>query len=150
MTDFTNAAGTGYVDGDGFRGAPIPGVNPASAGNLTHKPASFPSGISGQPSIAPTLVVAAGASQGNATKLTGNGMYFASTTTSLEGLELPANVTGLGLWIFAPTAHGIKVYPPLHSTIDASASNVAISLAAAKSAFFVAEDSTHWRSLRSA
>jgi hypothetical protein len=102
MTDFTNAAGTGYVDGDGFRGAPIPGVNPASAGNLTHKPASFPSGISGQPSIAPTLVVAAGASQGNATKLTGNGMYFASTTTSLEGPGAAGERDGPGTLDFRP------------------------------------------------
>jgi hypothetical protein len=145
MTDFTNSQGTGTVQSDGFT-SPVASGPPGQASG----PAKFPAGLAGQPSVAPTFVAGAGSTQLGATQLLAGSFNVASVTQSSEGLLLPVNVTGEGLWVFAPLTKAVKVYPKLHCFIDASASNVSILLAAAKGAFFYSEDASHWRTVRGA
>jgi hypothetical protein len=97
----------------------------------------------------PQVLAAAGATQGDASAITG-GVVMVSTTTSAEGVRLPTAVTGLNVLVCAPLLLNVNVYPATGGTIGVAAQNAAVVLAAAKSSLYIAENTTQWRALTGA
>lgn len=129
-TNFGNDAGTGTVGADGFNG-PV-------TGSLTN------GGISGTFTNAPTVVAAAGASQGTATQIGNVFVVVVTATTSAQGIKLPTAATGRTLLLLTTGTKAPLVYPFLHDKIGTGASNIALQLTANKGGFFFAKDSVTW------
>jgi hypothetical protein len=148
-TNFCTDQATGQVHSDGFTGPPLAGVAPGS-----YAPATHPSGASlgALLMLGQQLVAAAGTTQGSATAISASGgpVIMATTTTSTEGLKLPANITNEVWVVFIPGSHGVKVYPPTNSRIDALSTNAALTIAAGKAVLFYSRDSTRFVTLKGA
>jgi hypothetical protein len=80
---------------------------------------------------APQVLAAGGATQGNATAVTGNRVVI-TVTASTEGVILKAIATGASTSLVVPGSIGSKIYPPVGGKIDATSTNGAITLAAGK------------------
>lgn len=92
------------------------------------------------------VVAAAGATQGGATALPTTAQNVQVTVTaSTEGVILPVAATGKIRRIFVPGTVGVKVYPPVGGTIDASSANTAVVLAAGKGNIYIATSATAWK-----
>lgn len=98
-----------------------------------------------------TNIASAGATQGSATPITSRTVIVATATASSKGVQLPAAATGVEVTVVnAGPTFGVKVYPFLHGTINAGASNVADTtvLAALKTTIYLAINATKWVTLR--
>ncbi len=144
-TSFKNKAGNGYVEADAFEG-PL--------GRSGHSQPAFISTAqisnlqsTGFSSQAPQLVAAAGATQGNATAITGGVAILVTVTNSAKGAKLPAAVTGRKVEIYNGTAAGCKIYPATSDKIATAATNAAVVLVANKSNIYRAQDAKTWRVL---
>lgn len=90
-------------------------------------------------------VTAAGATQGNATAITGSkAIITVAATASTHGVRLPTAVTGLEVLIANNGAFGAKVYPATNAKLGASATNAAIVLAVKKANRYIALNTTQW------
>lgn len=91
-------------------------------------------------------VAAAGSTIADATLIGGTkSVVLITTTTSAEGVRLPAPVAGKRLELFAPTGLNVNVYPTTGGTIGAAATNAAVVLTANKGQIFQGESATAWR-----
>lgn len=91
----------------------------------------------------PTIIAAAGATQGNATAIT-TGFVIVTVTASTQGVKLPAASTGLTVRVSIGGTKGVKVYPAAADKISTAATNVAVLLVADKTNLYVAKDQTTW------
>ena len=115
-TNLSNGAANGYVEADGFLGAPS--AADTAAQRLSTTVASFPNGLTttkiintGQSTHQLVTVKATGNSVANARTVgTASSFIVVTATASTEGVKLPTLVTGLQVTIFAPTAVGVLVY----------------------------------------
>lgn len=148
IIDRLNGLMRGTLDGiwsGTFNGA-LGGTTPAAV-SATTLAATGAQSLSGQVALTtvPQALAAAGANQGAAAAITGN-VVMVSTTTSAEGVILPAWVAGANVLVFAPLALNVNVYPPVGSQIGVAATNAAVVLAAAKASRYVADAATNvWR-----
>lgn len=96
--------------------------------------------------IAPQLLTAAGATQGNAALIVGSkAVITIATTASTHGVRLPVAVTGLEVEVANAGAFGVKVYPSTNGKIGAASTNVADTvLAVNKTNRYVAVNTTLW------
>ena len=94
----------------------------------------------------PQLVVAAGNTIGSSTAITANlAIVTAYSTSSQNGVKLPAAATGREVTVVNKTGGTIKIYPTAHQFINALASNVADTvLAIKKSNTYIGTDASHW------
>jgi hypothetical protein len=92
----------------------------------------------------PQTLAATGATQGNAAQITAQ-LVFVTITASTEGVKLPSAVPGMEVTVCADTAKGVKVYPATNAKIGSAATNVAVALAANKTAKYYAFSTTQWR-----
>lgn len=99
----------------------------------------------------PVAIVSAGATQGGATPIVNRTVVVTTATASSKGVELPTAATGLEVTVInkGPT-FGVKVYPNVHGTINAGASNAADTtvLAAGKTTIYLALNATNWITIR--
>lgn len=90
-------------------------------------------------------VTAAGATQGNATAITGSkAIITVAATASTHGVRLPTAATGLEVLIANNGAFGAKVYPATNGKLGASSTNAAIVLAVKKANRYIALNTTQW------
>lgn len=76
----------------------------------------------------PTLIAAAGATQGNATAIgvgQQNVIITSATTNSSKGVRLPVGTTGIEYSIANAGSHGVKIYPATGCKIATNNTNVA-------------------------
>ena len=102
---------------------------------------------SGSKTVGITTVAAAGTSVGTATAIVGTAsVVLVTTTASSEGVKLPTPATGLRIDLYAPTAHGVKVYARAsgQSIGTATTNTTAYAVAANKGTFFLAISATKW------
>ncbi len=91
------------------------------------------------------VVTAAGATQGNATAITGSkAIITVAATASTHGVRLPTASTGLEVTIANNGAFGAKVYPATNGKLGASSTNAAIVLAVKKANRYIALNTTQW------
>lgn len=102
--------------------------------------------------VAPQVVSAAGASQGNATAITSSkAIITVATTASTHGVKLPTATTGLEVLVANAATFGAKVYPATGGKIGAAATNIADTvLAINKANRYIAVNTTFWVVLRGA
>lgn len=91
----------------------------------------------------PTIVAAAGATQGGATQIT-TSRVIVTVTASTEGVKLPTAATGKLVYINVGGTVGVKVYPFTNDKISTASTNVAVALAADKGNVYIAKDATTW------
>lgn len=101
------------------------------------------------PIVVPQVVAAAGATQGGATLITKQKVRV-TVTASTEGVKLPVAATGMVVKVMVPGTIGTKVYPNTNAKLDASATNVAVVLAAGKTNIYEATSTTQWITMKSA
>ncbi len=105
-------------------------------------------GIGGTVAVAPQILSAAGATQGNATAITKSvAIVTVNTTASTHGVRLPTAATGLMVWVANAGASifGIKVYPGTNGKIGAASTNAADTvLAKNKANLYIARNTTFW------
>lgn len=91
-------------------------------------------------------VTAAGATQGNATLITGSkAVITVSTTASTHGVRLPSAATGLEVLIANAGTFGVKVYPSTNDRIGAASTNAAGAvLAINKATRYIAISASKW------
>lgn len=100
----------------------------------------------GDTNTTPSVVAAAGATQGNATLVpAGVTDIVVTSTAATEGIRLRPAVTGRLKKVWAPTTTGVKVWPTTGSIIGAAATNAAKALTKNTMIQFYAVDATHWR-----
>jgi len=151
-TRFNNPVAGGTPDGivraDGFTGALAEGQAAGTPANG----ASFPNGLVGPLANKPTLVAAAGATQGTATAIAAAALLvFVSTTLSSEGVKLPTPSTGRSITLVATsTTKGFKVYAGAAGQVinAATTATTAYAMTTNHPAEFIGIDATHWRVLR--
>lgn len=97
----------------------------------------------------PTILAAAGATQGNAAAIT-TGFVIVTVTASTQGVKLPTAVTGLTVKVACPGTKGVKVYPFAGDKISTAATNVAVALVADKTNVYWAKDALTWTVLKGA
>jgi hypothetical protein len=148
----TGTTGTfsGAVTGSGFAGTldgVLGGTTPAAGtvtdltttGNIVQTLAAKTAKVAYQ------TVTAAGATQGDATAITGSkAIITIALTASTKGVRLPTAVTGLEVVIANAATFGCKVYPAVNGKLGASATNAAIVLAINKCNKYLAVNSTRW------
>jgi hypothetical protein len=109
--------------------------------------------MSGAQTAAPQILTAAGATQGNATAITGgNALITVALTASTKGVRLPTAVTGMLVRIGNLATFGVKVYPATNGKIGAASTNSADStvLAINKGNVYWAQNTTKWVVFRGA
>jgi hypothetical protein len=90
-------------------------------------------------------LTAAGATQGDATAITGSkAIITVALTASTKGVKLPTAATGLEVLIANAATFGVKVYPATNGKLGASATNAAIVLAINKANRYIAVNTTRW------
>ena len=98
-----------------------------------------------------TSIASAGSTQLGATPILTRTVQVTTATASSKGVLLPLAATGIEVTVInvGPT-FGVKVYPNVHGTINAGASNVADTtvLAALKTTIYLALNSTKWITIR--
>lgn len=91
----------------------------------------------------PTIVAAAGATQGTATALT-KYLNIITCTASSQGVKLPTAATGVQVRVMIGGTKGVKVYPATADRISTAATNAAVALVADKSNLYVAQNASLW------
>lgn len=102
--------------------------------------------------VVPTVIAAAGATQGSATLITARKVAV-TASASTEGIKLPVWATGLEVDVLnVGTTHKFKVYPNVNAKVSSGASNAADAtlLAAFKNTTYKAVLTNTWIADRSA
>lgn len=103
--------------------------------------------VGGTTTSAPTLLTAAGATQGNAAPVTASMNFITvATTASTHGVRLPTAATGLQVTIANNGTFGVKVYPATNGKIGAASTNASDTtvLAVNKVNTYFALNGTYW------
>lgn len=100
---------------------------------------------SGNSPSTPATVAATGSAIGNAAAVTA-GFTFVTNADATKGVKLPATAANLQATIKNDEAANavLKVYPPVNSSINNAAANVAYSLAANSAVTFYGYNATKW------
>ena len=102
--------------------------------------------------VIPTVIAAAGASQGTATLITSRKVSV-TASASTEGIKLPVWATGLEVDVLnVGTSHKFKVYPNVNAKVSSGTSNTADAtlLAVMKNTIYKAVLTNTWIADRSA
>ncbi len=141
------------ITGATIASSTIGGTNTISGVTLTTTTLTAPTitapTISGLQVFTPTVVAAAGATQGTATAIT-TSRVIVTVTASAEGVKLPTAATGVEVRIHVPGTVGVSVYPFAGDKIDASSTNSAVVLAAGKATIYYARNTSQWVTLKGA
>ncbi len=133
------------LTGNGTAG-PVSGTTGAFSGAVSA--ASF-SSTGNAFTQTPTVLAAAGATQGNAAAIT-KAFIIVTVSASTEGVKLPTASTGLTVKVACPGTKGVKVYPFAGDKISTAATNTAVALVADKTNIYWAKDATTWTVLKGA
>ncbi len=92
----------------------------------------------------PSVIAAAGATQGTATLIGAFLNVIVTATASTEGVKLPVATAGREIRIFSKGTVGALVYPNTGGQIESSSTNSAVLIAAGKGNLYVAENTKRW------
>lgn len=93
-------------------------------------------------------IAAAGSVIANATAVGAVGMSVVSGADDAKGVVLPASVRGKVVEIYSSQAtNGLKVYPPVNSSINGGSANAAVVLEGKSMGRFVCTNATHWAAI---